>query len=334
MTLDEARRAVEVGIEVATTAGARLGQPGHRRHGDRATPRPRRRWSARSPAPTRPRPPAAAPAIDDPTWERKVAVVARAMRRVPGRPVDPGGGAGRAGRGRRPRARRAGRVRHRGGRAPDPGAPRRRHRRGGRARGGRRCARPRWSTRCRGARVARGGPRAGAASTSGCARCSGSTSASARGPAPCSRCRWSPARPGPCATSPPSTPRASRARAADRRCAPTRSPVSPSCRAGLSGGTTRIHEFHQGIADRAFTRGRPGRRARSRRRTTPSPGSRYGSVRLALGAGARLAGSVAALRADGRALDDARAGRVALGDPQRRARRPASRGRPPPSRSG
>ena len=30
MTLDEARRAVEVGIEVATMAGASLGQPGHR----------------------------------------------------------------------------------------------------------------------------------------------------------------------------------------------------------------------------------------------------------------------------------------------------------------
>ena len=84
---------------------------------------------------------------------------------------------------------------------------------------------------------------------------------------------WSPARPGPCATSRPSTPPASRARAADRRGCPGRKTgraeptgtrgvpmradevhgLSQLARLTLRGATTRIHEVHQGIADRAFS---------------------------------------------------------------------------------
>ena len=87
--------------------------------------------------------------------------------------------------------------------------------------------------------------------------------------------------------------------------------VSALARLTLRGGTTRIHEFHQGIADRAFDAvgpvGAPVRAAHD-----AIAGLAYGSVRLALGAGARAAGAVAAVRADGTALGDAPAGRTAL----------------------
>ena len=181
MTLDEALRAVEVGIEVATrlapgsgslvtgdmgiantTASAALvcaftgAAPG-----DGHRPRHRRR-----------RPHLGAQGRRRHAGDRTGAAAAH----------DPGGGAGRARRGRRARARGPGRVHHRRGRAPDPGAPRRRHRRVRRPRGG--GAVPgRAGLRAGGARVARGGACARAARTSGCARCWAWTCVSARAPA-------------------------------------------------------------------------------------------------------------------------------------------------------
>ena len=90
------------------------------------------------------------------------------------------------------------------------------------------------------------------------------------------------------------------------------SAVAQLARLTLRGGTTRIHEIHQVIADRAFTAvgpvGAPVRLAHD-----ALTGLAYGSVRFALGAGARLAGGVAALRADGTPLDDTPAARAALG---------------------
>ena len=87
--------------------------------------------------------------------------------------------------------------------------------------------------------------------------------------------------------------------------------VSQLARLTLRGSTTRIHEFHQGIADRAFDAVGPAG-APVRAVHDAIAGLAYGSVRLALGAGARVVGGVAALRADGVPLDDARAGRAAL----------------------
>jgi pimeloyl-ACP methyl ester carboxylesterase len=79
----------------------------------------------------------------------------------------------------------------------------------------------------------------------------------------------------------------------------------------LQGTTTRIHEVHQGIADRAFRAvglaGRPVQLVHD-----SVSGLTYGAVRLALGAGARAAGGAGALRANGTGLDDAPAGRRAL----------------------
>jgi hypothetical protein len=87
--------------------------------------------------------------------------------------------------------------------------------------------------------------------------------------------------------------------------------VSQLARVTLRGSTTRIHELHQGIADRAFRAvgpaGRPVQVAHD-----AIAGLTYSGVRLALGAGARAAGLVAAPRASGRDLDAERAGRVAL----------------------
>ena len=87
--------------------------------------------------------------------------------------------------------------------------------------------------------------------------------------------------------------------------------VSQLARLTLRGSTTRIHEVHQGIADRAFTAvgpvGAPVRLVHD-----AIAGLAYGSVRLALGAGARAAGAAAALRASGTDLDAARAGRAAV----------------------
>jgi hypothetical protein len=79
----------------------------------------------------------------------------------------------------------------------------------------------------------------------------------------------------------------------------------------LRGGTDRIHEVHQGIADRTFRAvgqaGRPVQVAHD-----AISGLTYSTVRLALGVGARAVGGVASLRADGRDLDGGRRGRVAL----------------------
>jgi len=86
--------------------------------------------------------------------------------------------------------------------------------------------------------------------------------------------------------------------------------VSRLASAGLSGGTARIHEVHQSIADRAFRAVGPvGRPVQAVHDTIA--GLSYGSVRVALGLGALAVGGVAALRANGRDLDTARAGRVA-----------------------
>jgi hypothetical protein len=88
--------------------------------------------------------------------------------------------------------------------------------------------------------------------------------------------------------------------------------VGQLARLVLRGGTTRIHELHQGIADRAFAAVGPAG-ANVRRAHDAVAGLAYGGVRLALGAGARMAGGVASLRADGSSLDEAPAGRAALG---------------------
>lgn len=87
--------------------------------------------------------------------------------------------------------------------------------------------------------------------------------------------------------------------------------VAALARLGLRGGTTRIHEVHQGIAGRAFAAvgpvGAPVRVAHD-----AIAGLTYGAVRLALGAGARVAGEVAAVRGNGTSLDDVPRGRFAL----------------------
>src|SRR4051794_5278258 len=78
----------------------------------------------------------------------------------------------------------------------------------------------------------------------------------------------------------------------------------------LRGSTTRVAELHRGIADRAF--GAIGPRAEPVKAVHDAiAGLAYGSVRLALGAGARVAGTVAALGADGRDLDADRSRRGA-----------------------
>jgi pimeloyl-ACP methyl ester carboxylesterase len=79
----------------------------------------------------------------------------------------------------------------------------------------------------------------------------------------------------------------------------------------LRGSTTRIHEVHQGIAERAFRAVGPAGRPLQLVHDGVA-GFTYGAVRLALGAGARAAGSVAALRASGTSVDEAPAGRRAL----------------------
>ncbi|MGY1805209.1 hypothetical protein ACI78T_18145 [Blastococcus sp. SYSU D00922] len=87
--------------------------------------------------------------------------------------------------------------------------------------------------------------------------------------------------------------------------------VSELARLTLRGSATRIHELHQGIAGRAFRAvGPPGRPVQVVHDAIA--GLSYSGVRLALGAGARVAGEVAALGASGRAIDTDRAGRVAV----------------------
>jgi PGAP1-like protein len=87
--------------------------------------------------------------------------------------------------------------------------------------------------------------------------------------------------------------------------------VGRLARVTLRGSTTRIHEVHQGIADRAFRAvGPPGRPVQVVHDAISDLS--YAGVRLALGVGARAAGGLASLRASGSYLDAGRAGRVAL----------------------
>src|SRR3954452_25502527 len=82
-------------------------------------------------------------------------------------------------------------------------------------------------------------------------------------------------------------------------------------RVTLRGSTARVAELHQGIADRAF--GAIGPAADQVKAVHDAiAGLAYGGVRVALGTGARVAGTVAALRADGRDLDADPSGRFAL----------------------
>jgi hypothetical protein len=87
--------------------------------------------------------------------------------------------------------------------------------------------------------------------------------------------------------------------------------VSQLARVTLRGSASRIHELHQGIADRAFRAVGPAGRPIQVVHDAISDLS-YSSVRVALGVGARAVGGVASLRASGRDLDADRAGRVAL----------------------
>src|SRR3954467_1507034 len=87
--------------------------------------------------------------------------------------------------------------------------------------------------------------------------------------------------------------------------------VAQLARATLRGSTTRIHEFHQGIAERVFGAvGPAGRPVRLVHDTVTY--LTYSGIRLALGAAARAAGTATALGASGRDLDTDRAGRIAL----------------------
>jgi pimeloyl-ACP methyl ester carboxylesterase len=87
--------------------------------------------------------------------------------------------------------------------------------------------------------------------------------------------------------------------------------VAALTRLGLQGGTARVHELHQGIADRAFRAVGPAA-APVRLVHDAIAGLSYGSVRVALGVGARAAGELAALAGDAASIDGAPAGRVAL----------------------
>ncbi|UOY01670.1 lipase family alpha/beta hydrolase [Blastococcus sp. PRF04-17] len=78
----------------------------------------------------------------------------------------------------------------------------------------------------------------------------------------------------------------------------------------LRGGTRRIAELHQGIADRAFAAVGPVAQPVKVVHDAVAALS-YAGVRTGLGAGAWAAGTAAALRADGTDLDAVRAGRVA-----------------------
>ncbi|TFV86078.1 alpha/beta hydrolase [Blastococcus sp. CT_GayMR20] len=86
--------------------------------------------------------------------------------------------------------------------------------------------------------------------------------------------------------------------------------TSKLARLTLRGSTSRIHEVHRGIADRAFRAVGPAGRPVQAVHDAIADLS-YSGVRLALGAGARVAGEAAALKASGRALDGEPAGRVA-----------------------
>jgi nicotinate-nucleotide--dimethylbenzimidazole phosphoribosyltransferase len=88
MTLEEARRAVETGIEVATRTAPGSGSLVTGDMGIANTTASAAlvcAFTGADPATATGR----GTGIDDPTWERKVAVVARAVRRVPSRPSTP-----------------------------------------------------------------------------------------------------------------------------------------------------------------------------------------------------------------------------------------------------
>jgi hypothetical protein len=87
--------------------------------------------------------------------------------------------------------------------------------------------------------------------------------------------------------------------------------MSQLARLTLRGSATRIHEVHQGLADRAFRAVGPAGRPVQVVHDAVS-GASYGAVRLALGAGARAVGGAAALRASGTSVEEAPAGRRAL----------------------
>ena len=87
--------------------------------------------------------------------------------------------------------------------------------------------------------------------------------------------------------------------------------VATLARLTLRGSATRIHEVHQGIADRAF--GAIGPVAAPVKVAHDAiAATAYAGVRLALGVGARVVGEVAAIGASGTSVDDVPAGRVAL----------------------
>jgi pimeloyl-ACP methyl ester carboxylesterase len=87
--------------------------------------------------------------------------------------------------------------------------------------------------------------------------------------------------------------------------------LSELARLTLRGGTTRIHEVHQGIAHRAFGAVGPVGRPVQVVHDAVSAVS-YGAVRLALGAGARAVGGAAELRARGGTEEETPARRRAL----------------------
>ncbi len=80
----------------------------------------------------------------------------------------------------------------------------------------------------------------------------------------------------------------------------------------LRGGTTRVREVHQGVADRVFRAVGPAGRPVQLWHDAVA-GLSYAGVGVALGLGARMAGRAAARRASGRDLDEERRGRVVLG---------------------
>lgn len=82
-------------------------------------------------------------------------------------------------------------------------------------------------------------------------------------------------------------------------------------RLALRSTTSQIHEVHQGIADRTFQAVGPAG-APVRVLHDAIAGLSYGTVRLALGAGARVVGAAAARRGDGNGVTDAPRGRAML----------------------
>jgi hypothetical protein len=87
--------------------------------------------------------------------------------------------------------------------------------------------------------------------------------------------------------------------------------VGELARLTLRGGTSRIAELHQGIADRAFGAVGPAA-APVKLAHDAIAGLAYSGVRAGLGAGARAAGHLGALGASGRRLEEAPPARVAL----------------------